>query len=902
MKAHDGRIPIKSDVAVLALSVLVSVCLQAFAQESSIVNPTNRACKDELVRLLTLAPSAAGTFIVKQDGAEIPYQVEESDGKNWIWVCADFEPGAPHKYEVTTGQPKAAQPKVTVKQDGNCYLLDNGIVAVRVPAAAAGAAPGPIAAIKVGDKWVGGSVWKTALPLRKFTATVVGDGTLFGKVRLRYEFDGMAGLDGKTPAFAQVDVTLGPGWSHAEIPEKHEMARGDYWEFDASKGWSPRQGVSKPFSGGAGSGEVAGKVEPQRDLKPGGLPLQREDLFINLFPRWNQHYKDGWYFAATDGTSYVGAVVVGAGSWIWPHDNSIQAVVKDSGDYAGLRCSTWKGQRLWWLFAPVLTPCNVEYVARYSWERLDKLNHEFILDWPGQKGGFSGMNFYDGGQMNPTGGIRGAGRRAIADAGKQGDISTLTRAQVMLHPDTYGSYRNFWSPENPNFFTDFVKVPIALTAQLKNHPRFEELRKAAEAALRADMDHSITLPGGAGQECPGYVTYATKHWTELGAVCKQHLGFDPTTWERYKAAQYFQRRITQPDGSVRRMLPMGDTHPSKEGGPAIVDVPAGDVAKFCTEELPGFGVIFQNQAGTPQETYLAFKSGPNRGHYHGDQLAFHYCANAKALAVDHHCSYNPRAGQEHMHNRVAFHTGGFPYANMDGYERVIAFKTSPSVDIAIGQVESERLRKVERLPPEIWHQEYPQHRFAKPLVYRRTIVCMKGGPQDYFVIRDQFWASEPLAATYCLHVRSDKIERNGQVVDFGNLTLYCALPATFEFESFPWSHDNGGTESTQGARLTIRGGEGEFVTVLCPGKAPAISATPSGVKLGDDEIVFGDDAAPVTVRRGGKDTLALSGQDIALDRSQGNIGLFVPDAGYPFGEIPDWLIKQRAGFLRVQSP
>ena len=377
-------------------------------------------------------------------------------------------------------------------------------------------------------------------------------------------------------------MTLGPGWSHADVFERHEMARGDYWEFEASKGWSRRQGVSKPFSGGAGSGVVGGKVEPDRDLKPGGLPYQRPDLFINLFPRWNQHYKDGWYFAATDGSSYVGAVVVRAGQWVWPHDNSIQCLVKDSGDYAGLRGSTWHGQRLWWLFAPTRAPADIAYVTRYAWEGLDKLNHEFILDWPGQtKGSFSGMNFYDGGQMNPTGGVRGAGRRAIADAGKSGDLSTLTRVQVMLHPDAYGSLYDHWSPENPNFFTDFTKVPIALTAQLRTHPRFEELRKAAEAKLREDMDHSITLPGGAGQECPGYVGYALKNWAEIAPVCRQYLGFDPTTWERYKAAEHFQKRITYPDGDARRQLPMGDTHPTKDDGPAKVDVPADEVAAFA---------------------------------------------------------------------------------------------------------------------------------------------------------------------------------------------------------------------------------------------------------------------------------------------------------------------------------
>jgi hypothetical protein len=231
---------------------------------------------------------------------------------------------------------------------------------------------------------------------------------------------------------------------------------------------------------------------------------------------------------------------------------------------------------------------------------------------------------------------------------------------------------------------------------------------------------------------------------------------------------------------------------------------------------------------------------------------------------------------------------------------LIAFKTSPSVDIAVGQVESERLRQVEKLPPEIWHQEYPQHQFASPLTYRRTVVFVKGGPQDYFVLRDQFWACEPLSATYCLHVRSEKIQREGAAVDFGNLTLHCAHPARFEFAGFPWSHENGGLESTQGARLTIKGDKGEFITVLYPGRSPAIAAIPGGVKVGGDEITFAGDRPTaggavtcVTVRREGRELLSLTGKEINLDRSQGDIGLFVPDAGYPFGEIPDWLVRQR---------
>jgi hypothetical protein len=222
--------------------------------------------------------------------------------------------------------------------------------------------------------------------------------------------------------------------------------------------------------------------------------------------------------------------------------------------------------------------------------------------------------------------------------------------------------------------------------------------------------------------------------------------------------------------------------------------------------------------------------------------------------------------------------------------------------VAVGQVESDRLREVQRLPPEIWHQEYPQHALAAPLVYRRTVVLVKGRPQDYVVLRDEFQAPESLAATFCLHVRSDDMRRDGPAVDFGGqLTLRCARPEALQFEPFPWSHENGGRESTQGARLPVRGERGEFITVLYPGRAPAISPTPSGVAVGEDEIGFAGDLtsagadidAVVTVKRGGRVVLRLAASEINLDRSQGKIGLFVPDAGYPFGRIPDWLVRQR---------
>ncbi|MEI7834587.1 MAG: hypothetical protein WCJ56_15485, partial [bacterium] len=300
--------------------------------------------------------------------------------------------------------------------------------------------------------------------------------------------------------------------------------------------------------------------------------------------------------------------------------------------------------------------------------------------------------------------------------------------------------------------------------------------------------------------------------------------------------------------------------------------------------------------------------------------AFHYCANATPTAVDHHCSYNPRAGQEHMHNRVAFFTDEFPYANMDGYERLIAFKAGTSVDIAMGQVESDRLRLVQRVPPEDWDRDYPRLTFDKPLVYRRTMVMMKGGAQDYFVIRDQYQADRPIKAAYNLHVDpdlkgdNDFMKADGQFVRFANadkqvLTLFCAQPMATKFVAFPWQHENGGHESTQGVRLEMEGASGEYITVIYPGTVtPAMTAIPGGVTVGDDTITFSggiDQAAGttyVTVKRGGAATATLAGADINLERFQGDIGLFVPNTGYPFGDIPDWLIRQRMALPAWYKP
>jgi hypothetical protein len=869
------------------------------AGEWTLENIIERDYSDHCFRLPMDAPD--GPFRVLEDGEEIPCTVIEQDGEKQIWVRTTIPAGGKHTYRVEPGKPKEFPPAVQVRPVGDAIELSNGQVAVRVPAAAERGTPCPITAVKAGGKWVGRGFWNTEAPLKSFEAEVLDDGRVFGRVRLRYVFDGPSAIDANTPAWAEVDVTVWPGCPFAIVSERHQMQRTDYWEFAMTAGWDARQ----PHFERHGSG-FSGKRRAADQLATNQNPYWNPEVYGYLFPRWNQHSKDGWYFGLSDGSDRIGVLVIAAGKWYWPHDNAMEIRVKRTGDYAGLRAPTRRGRRYWFLTVGDNDPRQLG--TRYALESLDFLVNELaIKDWPGVEGHFHGFWPLTG-SINPTGGWRGRGKQAIRQADKvRESIEWLTHTQVLMHPNSYGSYWLFWSPENPNFFTDYMKVPLGYACTLRTHPRFGELAKMAEQVFHEDIYHSITLPGGAGNECPGYQRYAMGHYDDLAKVLRKHCGFDATKWPRYQAGPRFIAHISQPLGGGKRGLaPFGDTHPK---GNVFNFDPIGfareygvnvNVRELKTEELPGFGVVFRNKAGTDDETFLAFKSGPSRGHYHGDQLAFHWCDRAKPLVVDHHCSYHPRAGQEHMHNRVAFHTPELPYANMDGYERVIAFKTSDSADVAVGQVSSYRLRKMEKLPPENWDQEYPRQELSEPLTYRRTVVLVKGGERDYFVLRDQYDSGRrPLGATYCLHVYGKEAKRSARSIDFGTLTCYVAEPARFAFANFDWEHDNGRHEETKGCRLTVQGTQRQFITVLYPGgDPPEMQPVAGGVQVGEDVITFDggidekDDTTYVTVRTDGEE-LTLSGAEIDLDRDQGDVGLFVPDAGYPFGPIPAWLARQR---------
>ena len=1070
-------------IGVLGAISLLTAAVSAAGGESSwtMMNPTGREYKDELVRLKMDAPKdiTTGRYVVKEDGKEISWQIEEIGGKKYIWVVTDLGKGQIHTYEVVQGRAARSKKKVKVKSRRSFWTLDNGLLSVKVPAKAVGLV-GPVGQVRLPNgKWVGKGSWRTDRKLKQFTSELIGDGTVFAKIRLRYEFEGRGGLFDETPSFYQADVSLAPGKRHAVIEESYAMGRGDYWEFDCASGWQAGNALVKPHFGGFGRPTMKDPQGEPYPFPPKSLNVGQTrmgDTLLNLIPRWSQAYDDGWFFMVADGSSGVGALACRAGKWFWPYNNMIEIKVKESADYAGLRCPTWRGKRYWYL---VVGPKEIwetdkakaEYVMRYAVEGLDKLHHEFVLDWPGLEppkdkkltpeeiaNWSSGAGRFSR-RSKP---FPGWGPGGAHWSGSDNPITALTALQSRFDPDSYGNHWLYYSPENPNFFTHWVNQMFSGIETLKTHPRFKAICKLAEMKFREELYHSVTLPGGAGQECFGYMSRGS--WQHRAKVCRAELGFDPAKWPWQKAAGSYIFRTSQPmPGGSRSSHPGGDTHPP---GPNPFDAAQWvgadtNVAALKTEEFPGFGITFRNNPGTPKETYFAFKSGPNRGHFHGDQLSFHYCAYGRPLAVDHHSSYAPRPGQEHMHNRVAFHTDTMPWANMDGYERLIAFKTSGAVDAAIGQVESERLRERTKFPPERWDWSLPQEALDPNLKYRRTVVQIRNDQaagQDIFVLRDQHIGPE-LYATYSLHVLGERCERKGNTFDFDGLKVFFVKPAEFDVSRHDWQHEYGGKEATKGLRVTVKGTQSEFITVLIPrpvkrcdlakivfkgafpGKAgkkgskseeapgpdlhvnivweagkqgarqvqingaklgrefftfvgtvktgadeselrlkaegvtgrwhknrvkmdyavrikrdgdklsgtysgnfldvaavkalekgeeasgvqksgdvagaveknvipsmpvfdetwkhPAVEACPGGVRIGGTEVVFSggidddDRTAYVTVKHEGKTLLSVTGKDVDMNRSQGEIGLFVPDAGYPFGVMPDWLLRQR---------
>ena len=175
----------------------------------------------------------ASKLAVVEDGKRVACQVEVIKGtaaqvvEGKIWVCVTARPGDTRKFEVTTGaEAQKFEHKVKVSKEGEEWILDNGLLAVKLPAAV-GKLAGPIGAVKVGEKWIGESHWQSSTVFNSLQSRLTGDGTLFGQVELLYIFNDPT-YGGRIP-FASVTVRMPPERPYVIVEESMAMEEGDRW-------------------------------------------------------------------------------------------------------------------------------------------------------------------------------------------------------------------------------------------------------------------------------------------------------------------------------------------------------------------------------------------------------------------------------------------------------------------------------------------------------------------------------------------------------------------------------------------------------------------------------------------------------------------------------------------------
>jgi len=194
--------------------------------------------------------------------------------------------------------------------------------------------------------------------------------------------------------------------------------------------------------------------------------------------------------------------------------------------------------------------------------------------------------------------------------------------QCYLDPDWFSGYLHGTSPENANFYTDYVRVPVALSIGLTSHPRFKsDLLPIVKGAFEMDLYHSITLPSGASQEAPGYMNHAFVGWyAEAPILLKYWDGYDASkaAGGRLEAAAGFPFQISQPFAwhflgkqagdpsawSGRWMLPTGDTHPNEsnltmlEGLVSTIGFKPPSVDTLKSTDVEGFGFMLRDKVGS----------------------------------------------------------------------------------------------------------------------------------------------------------------------------------------------------------------------------------------------------------------------------------------------------------------
>ncbi|MFW6062070.1 MAG: hypothetical protein ACOC93_04605, partial [Planctomycetota bacterium] len=382
-----------------------------------------------------------------------------------------------------------------------------------------------------------------------------------------------------------------------------------------------------------------------------------------------------------------------------------------------------------------------------------------------------------------------------------GGPGTAALGYVFSDLDHWPGTVNGWSVGNPNFHTDKYMVALFTGAAMLDHPHAEDWIDFGRRNFRDDLDSVLLAPDGVGYECPGYSTYSLGLQFEIAQVFVNVGEGNPVAANPlFKETGRWHRKLLTPRDErfgLRHQAPIGDTHRwgGKDGkmfgrlgtfhtdaDPAFAREMMGiwklfvdqgmhvglmdglievdqsiepmplEEMDWSSEAFEGFGTVFRSRFQTPRETFVSFKAGRAHGHYHNDDLSYHFYGAGEPVSLDYNCSYSPRGDHAALHNSMTFgRTKSFTHTGEDeaveameqigGRGKVLATSLTDTADVVVAERSSERLELRPWDPRNAkFHYPYPS-RQVDPITHRRTLALVKhpedSQMQDYLVVRDE---------------------------------------------------------------------------------------------------------------------------------------------------------------------
>jgi len=391
----------------------------------------------------------------------------------------------------------------------------------------------------------------------------------------------------------------------------------------------------------------------------------------------------------------------------------------------------------------------------------------------------------------------------LAAGAPVGGPEEAAMAYTICDPDYWMGSKNGWKPGNPNFHTDKYAATLYFGGAMRDHPHSAEWIEFASRNFLADIEEVLLPPDGVGAECPGYSGYAMNLLLPM-ADAFENLGFSniPAASPMFRSTGIWHRKLLTPvDARLgrRHAAPIGDTHRWDSGmmenfgklarfyrhkdpkfasemmstwlalqksGVKSVSSPLQSLLSmdlnlpevplesmdWSSQSFHGFGAILRTNFGTPRETFLTYKAGPVRGHYHNDENSFHYYALGTPVSLDYNCSYHPRGDHAALHNSMTFgklgtvtnNTRKQPVESQEQLESVAhvgAFVSRPAGDLVVSERTGSVLGNHPIEPDDYEFQRDYQAREVGALVHRRLLLMVKhpAGSKmtDYLVVRDE---------------------------------------------------------------------------------------------------------------------------------------------------------------------